>query len=303
MKRKIVKQGAATLTVSIPNSWVKKFQLRPGDELEVEERKNQLILMHSHEAEVSSQQVDITDLDPLVSKILCGIYRKGADEVKVVFGKPDLFNRYRKALNEYVGFEVTEQGKNYCVLREIVKTSGIEFENIFQRIFFLLKSCISDTIQAFKDQDFEVLKNMYYRDVDVNKLVNFCLRHINKVGYKDFEKNCAIYATIHQLEAVGDRLKEFAGKCSEENITVRAEYLEVLSVVNELFEAIHKVVQKSTVENAKNVAHIYDRLKPLLDKKLKQTNNKKETIFVMHCKVLAETIILISDINMGFLQT
>ena len=37
MKRKIVKQGSATMTISLPATWIKKFNLKVGDELEIDE--------------------------------------------------------------------------------------------------------------------------------------------------------------------------------------------------------------------------------------------------------------------------
>ena len=38
MKRRIVKQGAATMTISLPAPWIKKFGLKEGDELNIEEK-------------------------------------------------------------------------------------------------------------------------------------------------------------------------------------------------------------------------------------------------------------------------
>ena len=44
MKRKIVKQGAATMTVSLPTSWIKKFDLRQGDSIDVQEIGKSLVM-------------------------------------------------------------------------------------------------------------------------------------------------------------------------------------------------------------------------------------------------------------------
>ncbi|MCK5630481.1 MAG: AbrB/MazE/SpoVT family DNA-binding domain-containing protein, partial [Nanoarchaeota archaeon] len=35
MKRKVNKVGQNTLTVSLPSKWVKKLNIKPGDELEL----------------------------------------------------------------------------------------------------------------------------------------------------------------------------------------------------------------------------------------------------------------------------
>ena len=44
MKRKIVKHGPISLTVSLPSKWVKKRNLKAGDEVEVEEHNNGLFI-------------------------------------------------------------------------------------------------------------------------------------------------------------------------------------------------------------------------------------------------------------------
>ena len=44
MKRKIIKQGHNTLTVTLPSDWVKKLNLKSGDEIDVLENENSLIL-------------------------------------------------------------------------------------------------------------------------------------------------------------------------------------------------------------------------------------------------------------------
>ena len=38
MKRKLVQQGAATMMVSLPSKWIKKFGLKKGDEIDLEEK-------------------------------------------------------------------------------------------------------------------------------------------------------------------------------------------------------------------------------------------------------------------------
>jgi len=44
MKRKIIKLGTATLVVSLPSKWTKKFNLKSGNDLELEEANSNLII-------------------------------------------------------------------------------------------------------------------------------------------------------------------------------------------------------------------------------------------------------------------
>jgi len=53
MIRKLVKQGPATMTVSIPKDWIDRFHLRNGDEVNIEEKETKLIISSSKKPEDS----------------------------------------------------------------------------------------------------------------------------------------------------------------------------------------------------------------------------------------------------------
>ncbi len=44
MKRKVSLHGPSTLTVSLPSKWVKKYCIKKGDELDIEEKNSTLII-------------------------------------------------------------------------------------------------------------------------------------------------------------------------------------------------------------------------------------------------------------------
>ncbi|MBW2995303.1 hypothetical protein KY312_03045, partial [Candidatus Woesearchaeota archaeon] len=261
-----------------------------------------LLVKHSNEKSINSKEISITNLYPLINKVIIAIYRNGAEQVKINFEKPEMINSFRKALNELLGFEVTEQGKHYCIVKEIMKTSELEFDRLFNRIFFLLRNSFQDTINALKEKDHETLKSIFHRDIDINKLASYCLRHINKKGYKDYEKSHSLFATVHQLESIGDNLKQFTNFVAEEKPSYAKDCIGVFEDIAGLLDALHKVLQKNNLENAKAVSKIYDKLKTKIKNNLEQSKNKKEAVFLMHCRVLTENIILMSDINMGFIN-
>ena len=44
MKRKIIKQGSGTLTISLPTNWAKLFKLKSGDEIDVTQEGKMLVV-------------------------------------------------------------------------------------------------------------------------------------------------------------------------------------------------------------------------------------------------------------------
>ena len=62
MKRKLVKQGAATLMVSIPSKWAKANNLDKGDEVELDEFRNRLVLSVDGTSQRSERIIEINSL-------------------------------------------------------------------------------------------------------------------------------------------------------------------------------------------------------------------------------------------------
>ena len=89
MKRKIIKQGISTLTISLPSKWVKQFNLEGGDEVEVIESDQNLIISTSQRIKAKSITLDITGLpDKIVWRYFTALYMSGYDEILIRFSEP-----------------------------------------------------------------------------------------------------------------------------------------------------------------------------------------------------------------------
>jgi len=60
MKRKIIKQGHNTLTMTLPSEWVKKLNLKAGDEIDLNEKGGSLMVNGKQNNENKSTTIDIT---------------------------------------------------------------------------------------------------------------------------------------------------------------------------------------------------------------------------------------------------
>ena len=86
MKRKVIRQGHDTLTVTLPKVWTRRFELKAGDEIEMLDKDNGIFISTEKSVEGRSANIDISKMDvPTIWKYFMGIYREGYDEVKVNF--------------------------------------------------------------------------------------------------------------------------------------------------------------------------------------------------------------------------
>ena len=146
MKRKIIKQGHNTLTITLPSEWVRKFNLEAGKEIEVIERDNGLFLSTQKNGDHRKAEFDITGMDiPTIWKYFMAVYREGYNEVLVkfelgstlensykFFTKHSLDLKYKKEVQKkpviealqgfvsrFIGFEIVEHGKDYILIKEM----------------------------------------------------------------------------------------------------------------------------------------------------------------------------------------
>ncbi|MBW3013367.1 phosphate uptake regulator PhoU [Candidatus Woesearchaeota archaeon] len=302
MKRKVVKQGAATLTVSLPTPWTKKYNIKPGDEIEVEVQDKAIIITNDKQVTIETKQIDISKLHPLINRTILRSYQQGYDELKLVFDKPELIQNAQRVVNELIGFESVEQGKNYCVLRDISGSSAEEFENIYRRIFLLLKSMANDSFDWFKEENHDNLKNTAYRDIDVNKFCNFCLRHLNKKGYKDYTKTSTIFYIIQRLEEVGDGYKELINYISEQKIKPSKELLDIYQKTSQLLNLCYEFSFQHKRVKALEISNIYDNIKQDIKAQLKSPESHNKTYCLSAIKSLVDKIILIQGSQLAFIE-
>ena len=120
MRRKVVKQGVSTLMISLPSQWTKKFSIQKGDDLELNIQDRRLVVSTQKEYKTEKTEINIDNIDPMLFRTIAALYKAGYDEVKVNFSDPKRVIDVQEVLkNEMSGFEIIEQGKNHCIIKNI----------------------------------------------------------------------------------------------------------------------------------------------------------------------------------------
>ena len=137
IKRSVIQIANSTQLISLPRKWAQKYDIKKGDELEVEEQGNKIVVGTEKDFKIEKVELDISDLEPMILRCIVALYRRGVDEIRVTFNKPELIESIQKVIGkEAVGYEIIEQGNNYCVIKHV---SGEleDFEPILRRTFLL----------------------------------------------------------------------------------------------------------------------------------------------------------------------
>ncbi len=272
MKRKIIKQGHNTLTITLPAEWTKRFNLESGREIDIDERDNGLFISTEKNGKHKRAEFDITGMDvPTIWKYFMAVYREGYDEVLVkfhgdiamespykFFTKHKLDLRYKtkreqKPIAEvlqgfasrFIGYEIVEYGKDFILIREMGELTSKEFDNSLRRIFLILQQMAEETLEAVANSNQKLMSHMHDVDINLDKFVDYCARILNRVGNKEPRKTALLFSTLYLLELAGDEYKNIAFHLLRDFPSGKFKSMENMArLVKEQFDAYYDLFYK-----------------------------------------------------------
>ncbi|MBI5065225.1 AbrB/MazE/SpoVT family DNA-binding domain-containing protein [Candidatus Woesearchaeota archaeon] len=295
MRRKIVQQGAATLMVSLPSQWAKLNNLKKGNEVEVEEKGNQLHIFSTAVPEKKTVAVELNKFGPYLSRFLEAFYKSGYDEIKVTFQNPESLNEIQNCLGkEMSGLEIFDQSRNFCVLQDIEGVDRDKFDPALKRVFYLLLQMAEESLQVIKSQKYEELKPLRFLEESNNRFTAICIRSLSKLGYKKPERMHFMYFIVEKLEQVADQYKYlFDFLMQNKNLKISKQMLDLYENLSKMLRLYHELFYKFENEKAK----IIDKMRT----DIIQTSNKnyksfsKEELMMIHyvmtiCQMIFEMV-------------
>ena len=266
MKRKLVKQGAATMMISLPTKWIKTNNLDKGDEIDLEETNNNLII--SSKKGISKEnkiKFDISGFNILSNRVILNLYIRGVDEIELTFTEfEDIKKIQKQIIPELLGFEIIKQTQNTAIIKDVTGLDNQEIDDLIKRIFFILDSMAEELTSAIKNK--ESFDPIIETDKGVNRFSSFCLRILNKRGYKEFSKTSQIYEIVTRLEEIGDIYKDIARECQKKMKPEKGE-IAILEDLRRLINDFNDLLFKYDKSNLLNLAKEYESIRRRINMK------------------------------------
>jgi phosphate uptake regulator len=223
MKRKVIKQGNNTLTITLPRQWCEKFNVKGGDEIDLTESEKSIIISNTDATlQMDSITLDISNVDKTTAAIwIQGLYRYGYDSM-TVSSSSQLLPHYRidkdvsisKIIHDiasrFIGSEIISSSASSFQIKRIAQESQEEFENVLRRIFLLLKEMMEVFIESLEKKSIEGLESIELHHVNIKKFINYSLRLLNKFGHIKAKKTSFYFSIIQYLSKIDDLIKNSA---------------------------------------------------------------------------------------------
>ncbi|MBN1156442.1 hypothetical protein JXA85_02415, partial [Candidatus Woesearchaeota archaeon] len=206
--RKIVSQGHSAGTITLPVDWMRMNGLKKGDEVFLEDRDSQLLILCKPKIHKRTIEVDLRKKDSIITKVLSILYMAGFDEISIKFTNESSLKRIQAVIKDYFSsFDIVEYKKDACRIKSLSEPSKDELDNALKRVSQLLSSQISHVEQCLLNSEFNLLSGVDSIEESINRTTVFYRRLINKNYVSRCKNNIYLFLIMKTLESAGDELK------------------------------------------------------------------------------------------------
>jgi len=239
MKRKVSQIGPATLMVSLPAKWARKYGIKKGNEIDIEEDGNKLVIGGKGE-KTKRLTIDVSGSRFMLGRVIGAAYKAGYHELEITFSSPEEYEIIQKELNKSLaGFEIVRMSKNHLMIKELSELKIGEFDKVFRRLFLFLLDTVQEGEKAIENNDENALGTLVLRDLNLNKLCDYCRRALNIMDASDTKKITSHYALVEQLEKIGDMYKAIFNLIINDKINVSKHSLKSYLKLNQYLKKFH----------------------------------------------------------------
>jgi len=295
MRRKLVRQGTSTMMISLPSDWIKKQKLGKGDEIDITEEDNKLIL-NKGETKPAKKKTKITltnETETSIRTIIQNACRTGYDIIEIRFNTEKQYTTIIHTLKDYlIGYDVVKKEANNCTIENLTEPSEEQFETLIKKIIYNVALMIENTEDRLKNKT----KFEDYIDIDskIKQYQNFCLRVIAKKGRKS-----PLFWTFLVIMIHGHREIYHLNRYLDKN-KINFENFDFINEIKTMFKLLSEAYLNKDISKLEKIHEleknlIYNDFYKLIQK------NKKENIVLYHLTASARNFYLATSPLIGLL--
>lgn len=230
--RKLQRVGRSTITVSLPNRWIKENGIKPGDIVFIIPEKDGALRIipreRFHQEEVEEEYVINADtcMDPgLLERLIVGAYLLGKSIIRIISAKrieKDHMDVIRRIVRKLVGLGILEETENNVLLHCSLDLTKFKFDMLIRRLALLVLTVFSEAMQALLKNDDKLAQEAIERENEVDMIYYLATRLLlfaqekeemrEQVGLTDIIFLPAARSILQSLELIGDISEDIAKK-------------------------------------------------------------------------------------------
>ena len=279
MRRKIIKQGMGGNTIFLPIDWVRDNNLKVGEDIELYEEDNKLILTPPNTKRPIKQikiKLETADYN-IIRSYMGGLYRAGYDEISVELKENKIIQTLQQVIDSLEGFEIFNITKDSCTIKSILSINEINLKSHFLKMIYTI-TAMQETIQNKKNSKQEMfeLRNKILKQRD------FICRSITQLRLLEM-KDFPYYELSYNLWNIARNYYNIYEASTKKPISDKNK--EILEKTNKFFQEFYNRLQTHSHSDK----HI--QYKTLMNECIKLMENKNEaSMIAVYCVNILMTI-------------
>jgi phosphate uptake regulator len=289
MKRRLVQHGYSSLTVTLPNKWIKQLNLKKGDEVDVSQQDKDLIVSVEQKEESQKKTFDVTESGIFTKNNLTHLYLLGYDEMEIRFKDEKTLSEIKKRVPECIGYEIIDQKPNRVYIKSIATALETDFDLMLRKGFLITSEMGKEMLEAVRKQDYEKLTELRHLESINNRFTMCCARILNKKGHAKYKRTLPAYDLVKQLERIADEYKYICDLLKNYNARVPKHILDFFAKINDYYYGFYQLFYKFRPELKKDIYE--NRIKLLQEGKeiIIKTKGKESMLIHYLMNVLSKT--------------
>ncbi len=283
--RKLVKSGLSSLVLAVPQSWIKKNSLKPGDQVFIDETENSLIIStHAKKSEAQNRE-KVIDIDgkpmTVILKEIVSAYINDYQHIILKGNElPRIVKDIKREIISLIALEVIEEHGQKITARSFLNLYDLDMKSLIRRMDNIVRSMILDTKTINGDPQLAVAINE--RDLEVNRL-HYVILKVLKAAYKkrDVLESLGIdemgtlrYWDLNMnLERIGDRVKNIASAAAGLKTSEQPEFVKLISAIYKLYEDVLTAFYNQSEKEAIEASLKRDEIMKQINKFIQKGNN------------------------------
>jgi hypothetical protein len=257
MKRKVIKQGNGTLTITLPKQWTKEANVKSGIYVDLFPKGKELRIVSSIDRYESCVSVDLKDITnpKVIRSILISLHKTGYDIFEIFYDTPAKLNMIQKQVQElYTGFAIMEQSPTRVVFRALTVDLDKELEPSLKRAFHVTFALADSIEEMMEKKSFNNILELLTFEKSNNQFTNFCERALAKGNFPATDKICFKYVIIWNIEKVCDCLADLCIYIdSNKLISISPALVKLYKSINRLAKDYYDLIYKFNFKSYEDV--------------------------------------------------
>lgn len=282
MKRKIVKQGGAAYTITLPVNWIRSNNLDAGSEVEVEECPKKVVIRTDKKQSTGKVKIDYKNMSKWIRYVYnSAAYIKGADELELKTN-----NNFIPEFDQNIGYVIINQNKDIITVKDVGGPSA-NLDEMFKRLFQMIiafQKDIVELIESKKELSEAVIRQ---KDGEVNKFTAYLQRAVMKHEKGDINGRI-LFAYSFVLEQIGDEIIRAYRESNKMKLTPGIK--KINDLVSQTLQDTFTAFYDTSHEKKETILRAKDKIREMCDKEIQKNNYR----YLCRCIKIVE---LCSDLN------